>query len=366
MKKWLIIFGVLIIIIISGYLGFSFFAVRIIQGQLQKFLGTGLSINKIKIRLTYLSLNGIKYENLGLKKIFFNIEEIKVYPNIKSIFKKPLTINKISIIKPNLSIYRSKEGIIFFPLPDIKERKSIKAKGEKEETFRIYLKNILLEDGKIYFEDEKAPIPPAKIRFEGLNLNIKNIDYPTLSENSPIFLKTNIIGREKVGIIETKGLIDFGRMNLKTELMVRDVEIKLFEPYYRKRVSADIEKGFINMSAKIFIKDRIIDAPGEMEILDLKIKESGTIFYIPAKILISRLKDKENKIRLKFRVNGNIDDPKFNITENLLTKIALSMSEALGVPIKIVGEKIIEGSGISAEKLIEGIRKIEELFKVKK
>jgi hypothetical protein len=65
-------------------------------------------------------------------------------------------------------------------------------------------------------------------------------------------------------------------------------------------------------------------------------------------------------------VKGNMDDPKFNLQETFLTRIAISFAEALGIPIKIVGETVFEGSGKGMEGLAEGLKSIEELFKKKK
>lgn len=366
MKKWLIIIGIVAIVLVSAYLTLSFFAVRLIQGQIQKLIGPGLTIKWIKLKPTYLLVGGIRYENPNFKKIFLDIEKIMIYPDIFSLLKKSIKINRISIIKPYFIIYRSDQGKIFFPLPDIGTKEERGDKEGRPQPISIYIENIKVENGRIQFEDEKKITPPAKIRFDGLNLSINNIHYPFASTNSPITLQTKIKGENMDGSLETKGWINIKSMDLEADLKVRNIEIKIFEPYYRSKISAEIEKGYMNMDTKISLKNRFIDAPGEMEIVDLKIHEGGAIFYIPAKILISRLKDRENRIKFKFRVSGNMDDPRFNINESLLTRIGLSLAETLGLPIKIVGEKIIEGTGVSAEKFIEGIKKIEELLKRKR
>lgn len=368
MRKWIIIFGIVVIILISAYFTLSFFAVRLIQGQIQKFIGPGLTIKWIKLKPTYLSVGGIRYENPKFKKIFFEVEEIKIYPYIFSLLRKSIKINRILINRPYFKIYRSDQGKIFLPLPLIESR----PKEEKEDKegklhqINIYIENLSIENGRVHFEDEKTLTPPAKIEFDALRLSIDNIHYPLISTNSPINLDTKMKGKGMDGTLGVRGWVDIKSMDVETELKVRNIEIKVFEPYYKKKVSAEIEKGYINMDTKISIKNKIIDAPGEMEIVDLKINENGSIFYVPAKILISRLKDRSNRIKLKFHVSGDMNDPKFSISESLLRRVGLSLAETLGIPIKIVGEKIIEGTGLSAEKFIEGIKKIEELLKRKK
>jgi hypothetical protein len=65
-------------------------------------------------------------------------------------------------------------------------------------------------------------------------------------------------------------------------------------------------------------------------------------------------------------VKGNIDDPQFNLQETFLTKVAVSLAETLGIPNKVVGETMIEGTGKGTEGFVEGLKSIEKLFKRKK
>ncbi len=154
---------------------------------------------------------------------------------------------------------------------------------------------------------------------------------------------------------------------METSFKVQEIEIKIFEPYYRKRFSAEIETGYINMESKIAVEKKMIDAPGQLELVDLHIKEGGgTVLWIPAKTLVSLLRDKGNRIKVKFHVKGNMDDPQFSLQETFLTRVAVSLAGTLGIPIQVVGETIIGGTGKGAEGLIEGLKSIEKLFKRKK
>jgi hypothetical protein len=74
------------------------------------------------------------------------------------------------------------------------------------------------------------------------------------------------------------------------------------------------------------------------------------------------LEKKGNQVKVPFHVKGNLGNPRFNFQETFLTRIAFSLAEALGLPIKSVGESV---SG-DTEKGTEGLKSIEELFKKKK
>ena len=245
---------------------------------------------------------------------------------------------------------------------DISEEK--KRKGE--ESKRIRIDRIRIQRGSINFEDRKVGVPSAQITLRDLDFEMKDIVYPIVSAPSPVELKGKMKGKTEEGTIFLKGWIDVKTMDMEVTLKVHEIEVKTFEPYYRKRVSAEIDTGYIDMEAKIGVRKKMIDAPGEMELTDLRIKEEGTVFWIPAKSLLSLLKDRGNRIKVRFHVKGNMDDPQFKIEEAFLTRVAISLAGALGIPIKVVGETIFEGSGKGAEGLVEGLKSIEELLKKKK
>jgi hypothetical protein len=367
MKKWFILFGVIAILIVGGYFLLSFYAVKLIQSRLQEVIGPGFTATEIKIKPTYLATKEIQYEDLHLKQRFFQIEELRIYPNPLSLLRGSLRIKEISILRPSFFFYRSREGVFVTPWASVeKKEEGREISGKGGEPISIQIDQIRIQKGSINFEDRKVGDPPAQIGLRELDFKINDIQYPFISTRSPIELKLKMRGSKKEGSLETKGWIDLKTMDMETTLKVREIEVKIFEPYYRKRVSAEIDTGYIDMEAKIGVRKKMIDAPGEMELIDLRIKEEGTVFWIPAKSLLSLLKDRGNRIKVRFHVKGNMDDPQFKIQEAFLTRVAISLAGALGIPIKVVGETILEGSGKGAEGLVEGLKSIEELFKKKK
>ncbi len=371
MKKWLIIGGIVVILFIGGYFLLSLYAVKFIQARLQKVVGPGFTIAEMKVRATHLSARGIRYEDPQSKQRFLQIDEMRVYPAFFSFLKGTLRIRDWRVLRPSFFFYRSREGVFVGPWVAMEkegEGREISKKGEtkEEKPIHIQIDRLRIQKGSIDFEDMKAGETPGQIKLRELDLDIKDIQYPIVSAHSPIELKGKMKGKTKEGEVYAKGWIDLKNADLETSFKVREIELKVFEPYYRKRVSAEIESGFMDMDAKIALKKRMIDAPGQLEIVDLRIKEGGTVFWIPAKTLVSLLKNKGNRVKVKFHMKGNMDDPQFKLQETFLTRIGISMAENLGIPIKVVGETILEGSGKGAEGLVEGLKSIEELFRKKK
>jgi hypothetical protein len=387
MKKWFILVGILFILVIGGYLVLSFYAVKVIQPHLQKAMGPGLTLAEVELKTTYLSARGIQYEDPGSKQRFIQIEEVRIYPSLLSLLKRSLRIREVTILQPSFFFYRSREGIYFGPWVTTEKEKDREGvseevkKKEKEETseevekkkgepvrepISIQINRIRIQRGAVDFEDRKVGEPPTQIRLRDLDLEIKNIQYPFATLHSPIELKGKMKGEKQDGSISTKGWVDLKTMDLETFLKIREIEVETFKPYYRRKVSAEIDSGTMDMESKIVLKEKRIEASGELEFINLHIKDGGgTVFWIPAETLASLLEKKRNQVKAPFHVKGNLGDPRFNLQETFLTQIAFSLTEALGFPIKSLGGSL-RGSGKGTEGLTEGIKSIEEMFKKKK
>ena len=368
MKKWILWIGIVVVLFIGAYLVLSFFAVKVIQSQIQKGVGPGFTISEIKVKPTHLSVKGIQYEGLATKKRYLQIEELRVYPAVLSFLKGPLRIREFSALNPSFFFYRTREGVLTGPW--ILEKKEKKEGEEKKpggkEPVSIKIDRIRIYKGSVDFEDMKTGEPPTQIRLRDLDLQIEDIQYPLRPARSPVELKGKMKGKTTDGDLYAKGWMNFETSDMETSFKARRIEVQTFEPYYRKRVSAEIESGYMDMDATIDLKERRINAPGQLILSDLRIKEGeGTVFWIPAKTLVSILKGKGNRIQVKFHVKGNMDDPQFNLREAILVRIAVSLAQAMGVPVIGAGEALFKGTGKGAEELTEGLKTLEELFKKK-
>ena len=366
MKKWFILIGILAILFIGGYFVLTFYAVKFIQPHLQKVMGPGLTLAEMKVRLTCVSATDVRYEDPHSKQKFLQIKEVRIYPSLVSLLRKSLQVKEITIAEPSFFFYRSREGGTEGPWVTIKKEKEGKEvsveEKKKGEPLQIRIDRIRIRKGSVDFEDRKVA-PPAHIKLRELNFEIKDIRYPLVSLHSPIELKGKMEGRKQDGRIDAKGWINLKTMDLEASLRVREIEVMTFEPYYRKRVTAEIESGHMDMDSKVAVKEKWIDAPGELDLVNLHIKEGrGAVFLISAETLIPLLERKKYEIKVPFHVKGNLEDPRFSLQEIFLMRVAFSLAEALGLPIKSVGGSLFG----EPEKGIGGLRSLEELFKKKK
>jgi len=373
MKKWLIgVVGILAVLLIGVYFVLTFYAVRFIQPRLQKVMGSGFTVEEIGLKITYLSAKGIRYEDPGSKRRFFQAEEIRVYPSPLSLLENSLHIMEFAILQPSFFFYRSPEGPLVGPWVTTKEAGGGKETSKEEEkkkggAFEIRIDRIRIEKGSVDFEDGKVGNPPFRMKWRNLDFEMKDIRTPLASFRSPVELNGKMEGKTQEGSIALKGWIDVKTMDMETSLKIREIEIKTFEPYYRKRVTAEIESGTLGMDTRIAVKERRLDALGELDLINLRIQEGeGTVLWIPAKTLVSLLEKKGHQLKAKFRVKGNLDNPRFSLQETLLTQVAISLAQAMGVPIHVVGEEAVQGTLSGQKGLVEEWKWIERLFKKKK
>jgi len=372
MKKWLIGAGILAALLIGGYFVLTFYALKFIQPRLQTSMRPGFTLNEIELKATYLSARGIHYEDPGSKQRFFQAEEIRVYPSLLSFLKKSLRIKKLTFLQPSFFFYRSREGRMVGPwmtLGKESEGKEVPAGEVKKggESVEVQIDRIQVRNGSVDFEDGKTGDPSSQIRLRALNFEIEDIEYPLASSHSPVELNGKIEGRTQEGSIRIHGWVDVKTIDMETSLEIRGVDVTTFEPYYRKRVSAEIESGTLDLETRIAVKEKRVDAPGELNLINLRIKEGeGTVLWIPAKTLVSLLEKKGNQLKAKFRVKGNVDNPRFSLQETFLTQIAISLAQALGIPIQVIGEEVLQGTLGGEKGLAEELKSMERLFKKKK
>ncbi len=371
MKKWFIPIGILAVLFIGGYFGLTFYAVRFIQPRLQRAIGPGFTLEEIKLKATCLSARGIRYEDPDSKLRFFQVKEIRVYPSLLSLLGKSIRIRELEILQPSFFFYRSREGRVvgsWFATRTESSQKEIaekKEKGREPVSFRI--DRIRIQKGSIDFEDEKVGEPPAQIKLRDMDFEMKNVEYPIASVHSPVRFDAKMGPEGRGGSIGVEGWIDPRNMDMETTLKIREIEVKTFEPYYRKRVTAEIESGYVDMDSKIVVTKGRMDAPGELGLINLRVKEEGgMVFWIPADTLGSLLERRGHQIKAKFYVKGNVENPQFSLQETFLTQVAIALAQALGIPVKVVDGEVLQGTLKGEKGLVEGLRSMEGLFKKKK
>ncbi len=377
MKKWLIGGGVLAVLVVGGYFVLTFYALKFIQPRLQTAMGPGFTLDEIGLKATYLLARGIRYEDPASKQRLFQAEEVRIYPSLLSLIERSLHIRKLTFLRPSFFFYRSREGRMVGPwLTAEKEsegKEGAPAEVKKErEPVKVQIDRIQVRNGSIDFEDRKTGDPPSRMRLSALDFEMEDIGFPLASSHSPVDLNGKIEGKTQEGSIRIHGWVDAKTIDMETSLEIRGLDVTTLEPYYRRRVSAEIESGTLEMETRIAMKEKKLDAPGQLDLINLRIKEGGgvegggTVLWIPAMTLVSLLEKKGHHLKAKFRMKGNVENPRFSLQETVLTQIAISLAQAVGIPIQVVGEEVLAGTLKGEKGLVDELKSLERLFRKKK
>ncbi|MGQ9571424.1 MAG: hypothetical protein ACUVUQ_11425 [Thermodesulfovibrionales bacterium] len=133
----------------------------------------------------------------------------------------------------------------------------------------------------------------------------------------------------------------------------------------------NVKKGTFDLDMVIKVKARKINAPGKATLRGLDFeKESGigrTFLNIPRLAVINFLKNNNDEITVNFVLEGDIDNPKFNIREKFMEIISIAIAERLGLSIKKIGESIVTLGAEGVKEVGKGIKDlgegIKEIFK---
>ncbi len=183
---------------------------------------------------------------------------------------------------------------------------------------------------------------------------MKNVNIPPGDVMSDYNISAHLPGRHGTGDLKSKGRINLKTKDTNSNLVIKNLDITELKSYYEKKGDVEITKGFISVDSKIAIKSSRINSSGKMVLRDLEFASGGSTFLgVPRSAVIKLLKDSNNEIALDFTIEGDLNNPKFNITESLVQKISLSIAKSLGMPIETIGKSVFEFGGQAIKKIFK-------------
>jgi hypothetical protein len=104
---------------------------------------------------------------------------------------------------------------------------------------------------------------------------------------------------------------------------------------------------------KSTVRKGMLHAPGTLTLNGLELASTGgsSFMGMPRSAVVSSMKDKNGQITIKFALDGNINDPRFSLNENFMTRIGSSMAGTLGVSI----EGLAKGVGSAGSGIAKGV-----------
>ena len=243
-------------------------------------------------------------------------------------------------------------------------REKEKQKDQKEQrAIPVEVKTLIVQGGRIDFED-RSTVRPVLLTFVDVRIDVHDIAYPFASQWTDYEVSSQLAGGSQKGSIHATGKTNFLNEETKVNTVLKNIDLALLKPYIEKKGDTGIERGFINMNMEAGVVKKHIKAPGTMAIRDPQLSSSsgvdGTFLGVPRSMVLSFLKNNNNEISLNFVLEGDLNNPKFNIRENLATRLSVGLANKLGVSVTGAAETVAGGSS----KIIEGgMKTLKGLFK---
>jgi hypothetical protein len=340
---------------------------QFLKAQVEKALGENVKAGAVSISWGKVTVEDLTFLRDG--ETVGQIKSVNIKADFMSVLKKRLSISKVEVNEPYFKLLIDNKGKLILPvaIPEEKKEQGKEKEKQKEseakESMPVEVKALVVKNGKIDFED-RSTARPVLLKFEDLRVDVKDVEYPFANKWTSYEVSSQLTGGSRQGSINAAGKTNLMNEETKVKTELRNIDLALLRPYIEKKGEAKIERGFLNMDMDTGVVKERIKAPGVITIKDLQLSSSGgasgTFLGVPRSMVISFLKNNNNEIGVDFILEGDLNNPQFNIRENLARRFSLGLADKLGFSIKGVGEAVTGGNS----KVIEGTTKtLKGLFK---
>ncbi|MBZ0157081.1 MAG: DUF748 domain-containing protein [Alphaproteobacteria bacterium] len=362
-NRWVFLSAAFFVIAALSFLFLILNVNRILKHELEGVLGKDFTVEEIS-----LGLEGVEARNVRLAKggeLFFKVDRLIVRADLIGFLKKKHIISRLVLERPFLRISLNKKGQVENPFE--------KGKREKGGAFSLVqvpslvIEEILIREGELFYCDGKVANPPHRARLDSLSLSLKSLSFPLRDEWSPYTLTAGIPGKEKDAHLEWKGRTNFRTLDTDASIVLKQLDITAFKPYFQRKGDADVSRGFLGITMDLRIRDKTVRGPGEAVIRELAFgpgKGLGeSVMGIPRGMVIRFLKNHNNEIALHFVIEGKMDDPTFSLAENLTKRLAVGLAQNLGLSVVNAGKSVVELGAKGVGQVGKGIKGIGEGLK---
>jgi hypothetical protein len=370
-KRWFFVSGTAVlclVVVVSILAGLS---ARFLKTQIEKTLGENVKAGSVGISWGKVTIENLTFLRDG--QVVGNVRSVHVRADFMSILGNKLSISRVEVDQPYFKLVIDNKGNLLLPiaLPEEKtgedkqkgKRKEIRKDQKPKDTMPVEVKTLVVRDGKVDFEDRSAA-RTVLLKFEDVKIDVNRIAYPFTNQWTEYEVSSQLTGGSQKGSINATGTTNLLNEETKVKTMMKNIDLALLRPYIEKKGDAGIERGFININMDAGIVKKHIKAPGTMAIRDLRLSSSGgisgTFLGVPRSMVLTFLKNNNNEISLNFVLEGDLSNPKFNIRENLATRLSVSLANKLGFSIMGAGEAVVGGS---SKTIGETMKTLKGLFK---
>ncbi len=291
----------------------SLFAKQIVIKQIEQNLKLPATLDKISVGLPF----SIKLSKLSVGDLF-KADEVSVSPNILGFFAGKIVLSAVDLVNPVINLERSADGRLNLPKLDNKGKPPA-----------IYLTSLSLRNGKLIFIDRQVDPSGYKIILANLNSRISKVMLPPTSLKVNFKLSADLFtpDNQKLGSTTLSGWLDFGPKDMDGNLVIKDLDLTYFSPYYGNFISnKKLLSAKLNMDTTLKAENNNLKILTDFRLSNLtyaqEVPVEGALPEINfAKNALEFFTDSKGNLNLEFEINTRLDHP--NVSVEQLKKVIL-------------------------------------------
>ncbi len=368
MKDLRKIFKIIVIVVVFFSLVYVLalcFGKIFLVNKLQDLTNKKVSITSLTLKPPFtLEVRGLVIEGIG------KVERISVSPSMLYFFIGRLALNKVEVIRPEITYERLAAQVTGTGLDTKVEnlQNSDTSQAVSGRFVPLVFKRVIVRSGKLNFVDHTAEPRQIRVTIKDIDLDLSNFyTYPSKAVMR-FDLKGNIPWQpgNPDGKVALKGWIDLYKKNMQADLSVENIDGIALYPYYATWVNlekARIEKAKLNFKSNIHGVNNNVDAVCRLELTDIVRKPrppeepQEKAERITDAVLDMFKSMNQGKVILDFTLHTKMDRPEFgfgNIKSALEGKLrdarkgsGFKLENALAFPGKAIEGGVKGGMDLS-------------------
>lgn len=335
-KIVLIILVVIVILLAAGYI-FNAYGKDFVQVRLSAILNVPVSIGSIGIGPFGLEVKDLSASGYG------DVKEAHLGWALFNMRK--LHFSTLSLFEPYLVIQKTQDGKIIFgdrpaniarqEVPQNSSSAQAQAvsdagadskkdvsrapkiadiKTEPKKNNRSYaIDRLIIKGGRINFRDY-VDTREVLVNLNNIQLKASKIVFPYQSQDTTFNLAVSVAGpdgKSSGGQIEGRGWVNLVGKNMKAEFSLRDLDGRIFLPYYQKSLKRDLENGFMNLAVNMESKNNDMTVKCRLTIKGLRFKSvesADADSFSVEDLLLSGLQAVGKEFSVDFNFKTKMDD----------------------------------------------------------
>lgn len=332
-----------------------------LKATIEAALGPNSEVASIEAGFSSIAINGIRIRaDKGWPAADeLSARRVVVTPDWGALLSRNIRVASIEIEDGYVSMLRRKDGKLEL-LPSLlgkaaTEKKARQGSGKDEANGgampEIAIGGIALGNAAVDFYDASVRQPAHKLRLEQATIRVGQLQLPALTGHTSLDMDGTVKGVQRDGKVSIKGWAEFASKDSELQAKLAAVDLVAFQPYLIKAAETGVKKGSLDLDLKSTVKKNRLHAPGKVTLSGLELATGRTFMGMPREAVVSSMKDKNGRIVANFVLEGDINDPKFSLNENMMAQVGAATASVLGISL----EGLAKGIGSAGSAAASGI-----------